>query len=149
MKLIKTGIAGLDEFLTGGLPPKIILLTGLPGSGNEIFARQIAYSRAKQAGITYFTVNTIADSVREDVVAYNWDIALLEASGNWKFKTLTKATNLQETIVEEMKQHRTITINRLTFRIAFNTQGRRRHKPSYSNVASKQRYRRIPFASLN
>jgi KaiC/GvpD/RAD55 family RecA-like ATPase len=42
MKLIKTGIAGLDEFLTGGLPPKIILLTGLPGSGNEIFARHIA-----------------------------------------------------------------------------------------------------------
>ena len=114
MKLIKTGIAGLDEFLTGGLPPKIILLTGLPGSGNEIFARQIAYSRAKQIGITYFTVNTIADSVREDIAGYNWDIASLEASGNWKFKTLTKTTNLQETIVDEMKQHRTIIIDSLS-----------------------------------
>ena len=57
MKLLKTGIAGLDEFLTGGLPPKILLLVGLPGAGNEVFARQIAYTRAKQIGITYFTVN--------------------------------------------------------------------------------------------
>ena len=114
MKLIKTGIAGLDEFLTGGLPPKILLLTGVPGSGNEIFARQIAYFRAKQIGITYFTVNTTADSVREDVAAYSWDITPLETSENWKFKTLTKTANLQETIIEEMKQHRSIIIDSLS-----------------------------------
>ena len=74
MKLVKTGIAGLDEFLTGGLPPKILLLTGLPGSGNEVFARQIAYARAKQIGVTYFTVNVTSDNVKEDMAAYNWDI---------------------------------------------------------------------------
>ena len=111
MKLVKTGIAGLDEFLTGGLPPKILLLTGLPGSGNEVFARQIAYSRAKQIGITYFTVNGSSESVKEDMANYNWDIAPLESAGNWKFKTLTKTANLQESIIEEMKQHRTIIID--------------------------------------
>jgi KaiC/GvpD/RAD55 family RecA-like ATPase len=114
MKLLKTGIAGLDEFLTGGLPPKILLLTGLPGSGNEIFARQIAYTRAKQIGITYFTVNTTADSVKEDMADYNWDTTPLETTGNWKFKTLTKTANLQETIIKEMKQHRTIIIDSLS-----------------------------------
>jgi KaiC/GvpD/RAD55 family RecA-like ATPase len=114
MKLIKTGVAGLDEFLTGGLPPKILLLSGVPGSGNEIFARQIAYSRAKDIGITYFTVNTIAESVREEMATYNWDTAQLETAGNWKFKTLTKTTNLQQIIIEEMKQHRTIIIDSLS-----------------------------------
>ncbi|MGD0643647.1 MAG: RAD55 family ATPase [Candidatus Bathyarchaeia archaeon] len=114
MKLVKTGIAGLDEFLTGGIPPKILLLIGLPGSGNEVFARQIAYNRAKQIGITYFTVNATADSVTEDMSSYNWYIAPLETNENWKFKSLTKTDNLVETVIEEMKQHRTIIIDSLS-----------------------------------
>ena len=114
MKLVKTGIAGLDEFLTGGLPPRILLLAGLPGSGNEVFARQIAYTRAKQTGITYFTVNVSPDSVKEDMATYNWDTTPLETTENWKFKTITKIASLQETIIEEMKQHRTIIIDSLS-----------------------------------
>jgi len=114
MKLIKTGIAGLDEFLTGGLPPRILLLTGTPGSGNEIFAKQIAYTRAKQNPITYFTVNTSFDSIREDMNAYNWDITPLETNGNWKFKTLQKTNNLAQTITDEIKQKRTIIIDSLS-----------------------------------
>jgi len=114
MKLVKTGIAGLDEFLIGGLPPKIILLSGSPGAGNEVFARQIAYTRAKQSSITYFTVHATADDVREDMAAYNWDIAPLEASGNWRFKTLSEAGNLQEEVIEEMKQHRTVVLDSLS-----------------------------------
>lgn len=114
MKLIKTGIAGLDEFLTGGLPPRILLLTGTPGSGNEIFAKQIAYTRAKQTSLTYFTVNTSFDSIKEDMNAYNWDITPLEANGNWKFKTLAKTSDLAQTITDEMKQKRTIIIDSLS-----------------------------------
>ena len=114
MKLVKTGIAGLDEFLTGGLPPKILLLTGLPGSGNEVFTRQIAYARAKQIGVTYFTVNVTSDNVKEDMAAYNWDIAPLEANGNWKFETLAKSDNLVETVIKEMREHRTIIIDSLS-----------------------------------
>ena len=114
MKLVKTGIPGLDEFLTGGLPPKILLLTGVPGSGNEVFARQVAYARAKQGGVTYFTVNVTFDNVKEDMAAYNWDIATLEETENWKFKTLTKSDNLVETIIGEMREHRTIIIDSLS-----------------------------------
>ena len=114
MKLIKTGIAGLDEFLTGGLPPRILLLSGLPGSGNEVFARQIAYTSGKQGSITYFTVNTTAESVIDDMSLFNWDVKPLEASGNWKFKTLTKTCNLQETVIDEMKQNRTVVIDSLS-----------------------------------
>ncbi len=84
MKLVKTGIAGLDEFLTGGLPPEVFLLTGLPGAGNEVFARQIAYTRAKQVGITYFTVNSTADSVRDHMAAYGWDVK--STGSQWKME---------------------------------------------------------------
>lgn len=114
MKLIKTGIAGLDEFLTGGIPPRILLLTGLPGAGNEVFARQIAYTTAQQTGITYFTVNTSPDSVKEDMAAYNWDTTQLETLGKWKFKILSKTSNLQETIIEQMKEHRIVIIDSLS-----------------------------------
>ena len=82
MKLIKTGIAGLDEFLTGGLPPKALLLVGAPGTGNEVFARQIACVRAKQIGVTYFTVNATSDIVTEDMATFNWDTKPPEKSGN-------------------------------------------------------------------
>jgi KaiC/GvpD/RAD55 family RecA-like ATPase len=114
MNLVKTGIAGLDEFLTGGLPPKVLLLTGLPGTGNEVFARQVASACAKQNPITYFTVNLTSETIKEDMLAYNWDITPLMVNGNWKFKTITKTTNLIEAIVEEMRQGRTVIIDSIS-----------------------------------
>ena len=114
MKLTKTGIAGLDEFLTGGLPPRILLLTGSPGSGNEVFARQVAYYQAKLERVTYFTVNRTADSVKEEMATYNWDISPLLGSENWKFKTLTKAVDAKREVIEEMGQKRTVIIDSLS-----------------------------------
>jgi KaiC/GvpD/RAD55 family RecA-like ATPase len=113
MKPLKTGIAGLDEFLLGGLPPKIILLTGSPGSGNEIFARQVLFNRIKTCPVTYFTVNATAESVREDMAAYGWDTSPFEATGAWKFKSLKNitASELPDMVLCEMKQSRTVAID--------------------------------------
>jgi len=116
MKPVKTGVAGLDEFLLGGLPPKIILLTGSPGSGNEIFARQILFTRAKMFPVTYFTVNSTGESIREDMAAYGWDTTPFEETGTWKFKSLknTTASALPDTIIDEMKQSRTVAIDSIS-----------------------------------
>jgi KaiC/GvpD/RAD55 family RecA-like ATPase len=113
MKVVKTAIAGLDEFLLGGLPPKIILLIGLPGSGNEVFSRQVLFNRVKTCPVTYFTVNMSAESIREDMSAYGWDTLPFEEVGAWKFKSLKDITSnkLLETVLEEMKQLRTIAID--------------------------------------
>jgi KaiC/GvpD/RAD55 family RecA-like ATPase len=113
MQPIKTGIAGLDEFLMGGLPPKVILLTGLPGSGHEIFARQVLFYTAKTSAITYFTVNATAESVKEDMLAYGWDITPFESKGTWKFKSLKNipSKELSKTILEEMKQSRIVILD--------------------------------------
>ena len=116
MKPVKTGVAGLDEFLLGGLPPKIILLTGSPGSGSEIFARQVLFNRAKMCSVTYFTVNVTAESIREDMAAYGWDTTPFEETGTWKFKSLknTTASALPDTIIDEMKQSRTVAIDSIS-----------------------------------
>jgi KaiC/GvpD/RAD55 family RecA-like ATPase len=116
MKPVKTGVAGLDEFLLGGLPPKIILLTGSPGSGSEIFARQVLFNRAKMCPVTYFTVNVTAESIREDMAAYGWDTTPFEETGAWKFKSLknTTAIALPDTIIDEMKQSRTVAIDSIS-----------------------------------
>ncbi len=113
MKPVKTGIAGLDEFLMGGLPPKVILLTGSPGSGNEIFARQVLFNRVKSCPVTYFTVNATAESIREDMSAYGWDTTPFEETGTWAFKSLKNitATSLSNTILDEMKQSRIVAID--------------------------------------
>ncbi len=113
MKTVKTAIAGLDEFLMGGVPPKIILLTGSPGSGNEVFARQVLFNRVKTCPVTYFTVNVSAESIREDMAAYGWDTVPCEEAGAWKFKSLKNKTSSEmlETVLEEMKQCRTIAID--------------------------------------
>ena len=114
MKLLKTGIAGLDEFLLGGLPPKVLLLLGLPGSGNEIFARQIAYTRAKQTAVTYFTVNRTPEFVKDEMLTYGWDTTTLEKTGAWKFINLTNTNKIIDTVTHEIKQHRSVVIDSLS-----------------------------------
>jgi KaiC/GvpD/RAD55 family RecA-like ATPase len=114
MKLLKTGIAGLDEFLQGGLPPRVLLLPGTPGSGNEVFARQVAFTRANQGKITYFTVNETPEFVREDMASYGWDIAPLEASDNWRFKNLKKTSPFVEAVATEMEERRSIVVDSIS-----------------------------------
>jgi KaiC/GvpD/RAD55 family RecA-like ATPase len=114
MKLLKTGIAGFDEFLLGGLPPRVLLLLGLPGSGNEVFARQIAYTRAKQTSVTYFTINRTPEFVRDEMLTYEWDTTPLEKTGAWKFINLTATTKITETVTHEIKQHRTVILDSLS-----------------------------------
>jgi KaiC/GvpD/RAD55 family RecA-like ATPase len=118
MKPVKTGVAGLDEFLLGGLPPKIILLSGSPGAGSEVFARQILFNKIKQGTgtITYFTVNSTAESVREDMAAYGWDTCPFEEAKTWKFKNLQGSTpkDLQETVLGEMTPQNTVAIDSLS-----------------------------------
>lgn len=118
MKPVKTWISGLDEFLLGGLPPKIILLSGEPGSGNEVFARQVLFNFVRQAGgsVTYFTVNASVDSIREEMASYGWDTLPFEGAGTWRFKNLqtSPTTELQEIVIEEMKQQRATAVDSIS-----------------------------------
>ena len=112
MKL-KTGIAGLDELLMGGLPPEILLITGEPGSGIEVFAQQVAYKRAQQTRISYLTLNKTVAHIRQEMSGFGWDTTKLEDSGSWRFISIS-AKQIEDTVEREMCQNRSIVIDSLS-----------------------------------
>jgi KaiC/GvpD/RAD55 family RecA-like ATPase len=115
MKLKKTGISGLDEFLGGGLPPTVVLLLGSTDKGSETFARQVALFRSKERGITYFTVSKTPESIKNDMSAYNLDISLQEKAGKWEFINLnTISGSPKDAIIGEMKKNRCVVLDSLS-----------------------------------
>ena len=106
----KIALPGFSEFLGGELPPILLVLVGPPGSGNEIFARQIAISRAKQNAVSYFTVMKNPNSLRNLFSIYGWPLKSLEEKGKWRFITPKKEDWLKA-IKEEIDQHRSIVID--------------------------------------
>jgi flagellar protein FlaH len=121
MKLIKTGVAGLDEFLRGGLPSRVLLLMGPPGSGNEIFARQTAYARARERGVTYFTFRADPEFVKEDMISYGWNITPLQEKGLWKFINLSNVKSITKTVAKEVKKGRCAVLDSLSELLINNT----------------------------
>jgi KaiC/GvpD/RAD55 family RecA-like ATPase len=87
---------------------------GTPGSGNEVFARQIAYTRAKQTSVTYFTMNRTPEFVKEEMLTYGWDVTPLEKTGAWKFINLASTSKIVDTVIREIKQHRSVIIDSLS-----------------------------------
>ena len=65
---IRTGCAGLDEVLFGGIPPNTIsVIMGAPGTGKTILAEQIAFSNAKvDAPALYLT--TMSEPLEKFIV---------------------------------------------------------------------------------
>lgn len=114
MKLFKTGIAGLDEFLQGGLPPGVFLLIGQLGTGIEVFTRNVAYSRANDTGVTYFTFSKPPETVKEDMSLYGWDISKLQEEVSWRFINLYKNDSFKEIIIGEMEQNRCVVVDSLS-----------------------------------
>src|SRR5271166_1774790 len=58
IRLLESGVPGLDTVLGGGLPEySFNLIAGGPGAGKTTLAQQIAFSRARpEAPALYFTV---------------------------------------------------------------------------------------------
>ena len=86
-KLTKTGIEGLDEQLGGGLPEKsLILLLGEPGSGIDVFAQQVLFSKAsKGEKVIYFTAERAPADIEEEMRLFGWDLEKAKADGSWAF----------------------------------------------------------------
>ena len=115
VKLKKTGILGLDEFLRGGLPSGVVLLAGSPDKGHEIFARQVAIFMSKETGVTYFTVSKTQEAVKNEMLAYNMDVAFQEKAGRWKFVNLPKTFGAIKTaVINEIKQNRCVVVDSLS-----------------------------------
>jgi circadian clock protein KaiC len=79
-KLARTGIAGLDEILNGGLPRRhLYLIDGSPGTGKTTLGLQFLLEGAKQGekGL-YVTLSESEEELRLVADSHGWDLAGIE-----------------------------------------------------------------------
>lgn len=83
MKVVSTGILGLDEMVGGGfLENRIILVRGGPGAGKTIFSFQFLVEGAKKGeqGI-YITIEEPLNLIKLNMKAFGWDLEAFEKKG--------------------------------------------------------------------
>ncbi len=113
---IRTGIPGLDDIMGGGIPKnQLTLLTGTSGVGKTIFSMQFIYTgvmQFNQNGV-YLSFEEPAESIKENVKCFGWDIDRLEKSGRFSFIRydpyhIEDVFNILESTVREIKATRVV-----------------------------------------
>ncbi len=82
---VRTYIKGLDEILYGGIPERsIVLLSGGPGTGKSIAAKQFIYNGLVrgESGV-FVTLEEHPVSVIRSFKHFNWDITKYEKEGKF------------------------------------------------------------------
>ncbi len=83
---LTSGIEALDRVI-GGFPiGSVVLLTGKPGSGYDLFAQQILYNAASAGKtVTYLAVDRAPEDIIADMQSANLDLEQLVEGKKWKF----------------------------------------------------------------
>ncbi|MBV9497899.1 MAG: AAA family ATPase, partial [Acidobacteriaceae bacterium] len=97
--IVKTGIAGLDDILSGGIPRgNVILLEGEIGTGKTTTGMEFIYRGASQFDepglIVVFEVSP--DKLTRDALQFGWDFRELERQGRLKIVFTTREVLRQE-----------------------------------------------------
>ena len=97
--LVKTGVAGLDEILGGGIPRgNVILLEGAIGVGKTTLGVEFVYRGASQFNepgiIVLFEVSP--DKITRDALRFGWDLRELERKNQLKIIFTTRDVLRQE-----------------------------------------------------
>ncbi len=72
-KVVSTGIAALDKALMNGLPKgSTALVTGPPGAGAELAAKQFAGAGVKDENVVYFTTTERDEDVTSTMEDFGW-----------------------------------------------------------------------------
>jgi KaiC/GvpD/RAD55 family RecA-like ATPase len=73
MEVVSTGIPGLDEALMDGVPKGFTLLvTGGPGAGMELFAKQFAAGAEEGENVSYFTTTERDEDIQSTMDHFGW-----------------------------------------------------------------------------
>ena len=72
-KVVSTGITALDKALMNGLPKGYTaLVTGPPGSGTELIAKQFAGAGVRDENVVYFTTTERDEDVTSTMKDFGW-----------------------------------------------------------------------------
>jgi len=72
-KVVSTGIVALDKALMNGLPKgSTVLVTGPPGSGTELIAKQFAGAGVRDENVVYFTTTERDEDVTATMKDFGW-----------------------------------------------------------------------------
>ncbi len=88
MERVKTGVAGLDEILHGGIPKyHQTLITGTSGTGKTTYCCQFMHEGIKRYNDNgvYLSFEEPSDSITENAKTFGWDFKSLEKSGKFSF----------------------------------------------------------------
>ncbi|RPJ79712.1 MAG: hypothetical protein EHM13_13130, partial [Acidobacteria bacterium] len=74
--VVSTGIAGLDDVMTGGFTRKrLFLVEGVPGSGKTTLAMQYLMAAAKRGEpVLYVTLSETAEELRASAASHGWSL---------------------------------------------------------------------------
>ena len=112
MERVKTGIPGLDELLSGGIPKgSNVLVAGGPGTGKTILATQYLYNGGLQYGEPGLFV-TLEGNVRDiawNMESFQWDIKALQDQGMFNIYRLSMEfmkdrARLEEKLTEQLDE---------------------------------------------
>ncbi len=114
--MISSGIAGLDEYLGGGLPsPGVVLLKGEPGTGRIIFGWQFLFGGAEagERGI-FLTLEKVPSEHRRELEFLHWSLDFL---GEEVFFIDAASPRLEMPTSEGYVEPNPFDVERLSFRI--------------------------------
>lgn len=108
---VRTGIAGLDEILLGGVRKgNIVLVEGAPGTGKTTLGLEFIYRGARELDETglIFTFELSPEKVLADAAGFGWDLQSLVDSGKVKIVYTNPAV-----IIEELQTHDGVLANEI------------------------------------
>lgn len=85
-KTASSGIGALDKALMNGLPKGFaVLVTGIPGSGLELFAKQFAGSAGRDENVVYFTTSERDEDIVNTMQDFGWksDVTIVNVGNQY------------------------------------------------------------------
>lgn len=118
-KYIGTGIEGLDELFTVGIPRgSSVLVVGGPGSGKTIFCLQTLYEAAKAGEkVFYITLEEKPERLKQHMKDFGMDVEPLEKKGHFLIKQFSPIdiTRQIDAMLEQTKGELLIDLKPLLF----------------------------------
>jgi len=90
LKLVNTGIPGLDNILDGGIADRsLILVSGETGSHYITFIEQILFNHMMENGkAAYYNAETLSIDTRQEMERFGWNLQDFLTRGMWTFTNI-------------------------------------------------------------